>query len=44
MQPTLNFWSGFLEDFGKPEAEVAFTVLVARHGPMVLGVCRRGAP
>lgn len=31
----------FLEDFGKPEAEVAFTVLVARHGPMVLGVCRR---
>lgn len=23
------------------EAEVAFSVLVARHGPMVLGVCRR---
>jgi RNA polymerase sigma factor (sigma-70 family) len=26
---------------GTPEGEAAFGVLVARHGPMVLGVCRR---
>ncbi len=26
---------------GDPDAEAAFGVLVARHGPMVLGVCRR---
>ncbi|WP_422928077.1 sigma-70 family RNA polymerase sigma factor [Singulisphaera sp. PoT] len=28
-------------DGGDPEAESAFAVLLARHGPMVLGVCRR---
>ncbi|WP_406693503.1 sigma-70 family RNA polymerase sigma factor [Singulisphaera sp. Ch08] len=31
----------FQSQYGKPEAEIAFAVLVARHGPMVLGVCRR---
>jgi polysaccharide export outer membrane protein len=31
----------FHDHLGGPEAEVAFAVLVARHGPMVLGVCRR---
>src|SRR3954451_18548200 len=31
----------FHDHFGEPEAEVAFAVLVARHGPMGLGVCRR---
>ena len=25
---------------GMPESEAAFTALVERHGPMVLGVCR----
>jgi RNA polymerase sigma factor (sigma-70 family) len=29
---------------GENEAEDAFTTLVARHGPMVLGVCRRMLP
>src|ERR1700737_1763593 len=24
--------------------EVAFTILIERHGPMVLGVCRRALP
>ena len=26
---------------GEPDAEAAFAVLVARHGPMVFGVCSR---
>jgi RNA polymerase sigma factor (sigma-70 family) len=30
-----------IEDFGARRDEAAFTTLVARHGPMVLRVCRR---
>src|SRR5881409_2765134 len=30
-----------LEDFVRRGDEAAFTALVRRHGPMVLGVCRR---
>jgi RNA polymerase sigma factor (sigma-70 family) len=30
-----------LEDFVRRREEAAFTTLVRRHGPMVLGVCRR---
>src|SRR5258708_18773929 len=30
-----------LEDFRTQQEEAAFTALVRRHGPMVLGVCRR---
>jgi RNA polymerase sigma factor (sigma-70 family) len=30
-----------LEDFAARRSEAAFAALVARHGPMVLGVCRR---
>ena len=30
-----------LERFVEATDEVAFTVLIERHGPMVLGVCRR---
>ncbi len=31
----------FAEGRGSAESEAAFAVIVARHGPMVLGVCRR---
>jgi RNA polymerase sigma factor (sigma-70 family) len=31
----------FLEARGESASEAAFEVIVARHGPMVLGVCRR---
>ena len=31
----------FAEGRGGAESEAAFEVIVARHGPMVLGVCRR---
>src|SRR5438270_9480658 len=33
-----------LERFVGARDEAAFTVLVERHGPMVLGVCRRTLP
>ena len=33
-----------LERFVGSHDESAFTVLVERHGPMVLGVCRRAVP
>src|SRR5207249_10394270 len=33
-----------LERFVAARDEAAFTVLVERHGPMVLGVCRRALP
>jgi RNA polymerase sigma factor (sigma-70 family) len=33
-----------LERFASVRDEAAFTTLVARHGPMVLGVCRRVLP
>jgi RNA polymerase sigma factor (sigma-70 family) len=33
--------AGLLERFGARREEAAFTLLVIRHGPMVLGVCRR---
>src|SRR2546423_7940116 len=33
-----------LERFVGARDEVAFTVLIERHGPMVLGVCRRALP
>src|SRR5438876_2149414 len=33
-----------LERFTLEHDEAAFTVLVERHGPMVLGVCRRALP
>jgi RNA polymerase sigma factor (sigma-70 family) len=31
----------FVEGRGSAESEAAFEIIVARHGPMVLGVCRR---
>jgi RNA polymerase sigma factor (sigma-70 family) len=33
-----------LERFVRGHDEAAFTVLIERHGPMVLGVCRRALP
>src|SRR5712671_6387649 len=33
-----------LEHFIGAHDEAAFTVLIERHGPMVLGVCRRALP
>src|SRR3954447_25173685 len=33
-----------LERFVGTREEAAFTVLIERHGPMVLGVCRRALP
>src|SRR5258708_7217222 len=33
-----------LERFALAHDEAAFTVLIERHGPMVLGVCRRALP
>jgi RNA polymerase sigma factor (sigma-70 family) len=33
-----------LERFAAERDQIAFTTLVARHGPMVLGVCRRVLP
>src|SRR5271168_1125781 len=33
-----------LERFFGARDEAAFTVLIERHGPMVLGVCRRALP
>src|SRR5882724_4118595 len=33
-----------LERFVGERDEAAFTVLIERHGPMVLGVCRRALP
>src|SRR5881227_386383 len=33
-----------LERFVEARDEAAFTVLIERHGPMVLGVCRRALP
>src|SRR5438105_925815 len=33
-----------LERFVGARDEAAFTVLIERHGPMVLGVCRRALP
>src|SRR5215213_6434005 len=33
-----------LERFVQAHDEAAFTVLIERHGPMVLGVCRRALP
>jgi RNA polymerase sigma factor (sigma-70 family) len=33
-----------LERFASARDEAAFTVLIERHGPMVLGVCRRALP
>jgi RNA polymerase sigma factor (sigma-70 family) len=33
-----------LERFALTHDEAAFTVLIERHGPMVLGVCRRALP
>src|SRR5580658_6615527 len=33
-----------LERFVSTSDEAAFTVLIERHGPMVLGVCRRALP
>ena len=43
-RPTGSCWNGSARGEGATEAdaaEAAFAVLVARHGPMVLGVCRR---
>src|SRR5258708_5369695 len=33
-----------LERFVEDHDEAAFTALIERHGPMVLGVCRRALP
>jgi RNA polymerase sigma factor (sigma-70 family) len=44
--PTYRKWSDreLLERFIAQHDDMAFTVLVERHGPMVLGVCRRALP
>ena len=43
-KPTMLSDQALLRQFIATESEEAFRTLVERHGPMVLGVCRRGAP
>jgi DNA-directed RNA polymerase specialized sigma24 family protein len=39
--PEVDSDAALLERFGRRRDEAAFAALVARHGPMVLSVCRR---
>ncbi len=43
VQPEMKGWSDreLLQQFAEQRQEAAFEVLVHRHGPLVLGVCRR---